>query len=179
MSLTFRAGSLNLRQELDSTKLVIVGPDEDQAYLRNIARTIAIQRAEEDVLFTGLPSGTEKMSAYVDADVFVLPSYAEGPPMTVLEACAIGTPVVITDRCYVPEAVDCGAGFVIQPDEVELRSALLGILANDGLRLTLGSNGKRMVQERFTWNRVITQLESLYQGVIKDKHWRKLDGGTG
>jgi len=173
------AAFLNLRQELDSTKLVIVGPDEDQVYLRNIARTIAIHGAEEDVLFTGLLSGTEKLSAYVDADVLVLPSYAEGFPMTVLEACAIGTPVVVTDRCYVPEVADYGAGFVIQPNEVELRGALLRILTDDGLRLTLGSNGKRMVQERFTWNRVITQLESVYQRVVEDKHKKKLNGGIG
>jgi len=87
--------------------------------------------------------------------------------------------VVVTDRCYVPEVADYGAGFVIQPNEVELRGALLRILTDDGLRLTLGSNGKRMVQERFTWNRVITQLESVYQRVVEDKHKKKLNGGIG
>lgn len=152
-----------IRKEKNS-KLVIVGPEEE-GYIETLKKLIATQEIEGKVLFTGLLKGQDKLSAYVDADVFVLSSYSEGLPMTVLEACASGLPVVITNRCNVPEVADYGAGLVVQCNENELFSALLHLLRDEGLRKTFGENGKRMVREKFTWDEVVKQLEEVYRKV--------------
>ena len=152
-----------LTKEMNNIKLVIVGPDG--GYLSNLNKLIRTLRLKEKVLLTGGIYQKEKLSAYVGADVFVLPSYSEGLPMTVLEACAVGTPVVITDKCNASEVEDYQAGFVVKCDEKEIKEALYKILSNENLRKKLGENGKKMIKERFTWNKIIEQIEQVYKEV--------------
>jgi len=157
----------DLVKGLDALKLVIVGPGEDELYLRSIKKMVAAHEIGDRVLFTGLLAGREKLCAYVDADVFVLPSHSEGLPMTVLEACASGTPVLISEQCNVPEVSDFEAGFVITNDRTSLLTALREILSEPGLRWHLGSNGKRMVEECFTWQAVVDKLEQVYASTTR------------
>jgi len=154
-----------LTKEMNNIKLVIVGPDG--GYLSNLNRLIRTLRLKEKVLLTGGIYQKEKLSAYVGADVFVLSSYSEVFPITVLEACAVGTPVVITDKCNASEVEDYQAGFVVKCDEKEIKEALYKILSNKNLRKKLGENGKRMIKEKFTWDKIIGQVEDVYEEVSK------------
>lgn len=154
-----------LTKSISDIKLVIAGPDE--GYLSTINRLVKKLGLEKKVLFTGGVYQKEKLSAYVDANVFVLSSYSEGFSITVLEACASGTPVVITDRCNIPEVADYKAGFVVKCDENEIEKALYEILSNDELRKKFSENGKRIVKEKFTWDKVIGQVEEVYKEVSR------------
>ena len=149
-------------------RLVIVG-SEEEGHLAPLKNRIDSWAIGDRVLFTGLLLGVDKLSAYVDADLFILPSHGEGFPMTVLEACACGTPVIITQQCNVPEVADYEAGFVIRRDKEELQQAILQILEDPGLQGRLGDNGRRMVSDRFTWDKVVTKLEGVYQEVVADR----------
>lgn len=155
----------NLVKDMNNTKLVIVGPDGGD--LSRVKRSVADKKIEEKVLITGLLSGREKLSAYVDADVFVLPSYSEVFGMSALEACATGTPVVMTDLGNLPEIAEYKAGLLVQCDENELYEAILQFLKNDELARSAGENGGRMVEDKFTWDKVVEQLEKCYEDVIK------------
>lgn len=126
----------------------------------------AAKKIEDKVLFTGLLVGEEKLSAYVDADVFVLTSYSEGLPLTVLEACASGVPVVITHHCNIPEVADYEAGFVVEGREDEIQNVVFTILNDQKIKKELGSNGRKMVREKFTLSKTIEQLEELYREVV-------------
>lgn len=143
-----------LVKQLAGLRLVIAGPAELD-YLASLKKLTAAKKIEDKVLFTGLLVGEEKLSAYVDADVFVLTSYSEGLPLTVLEACASGVPVVITDRCNIPEVTDYEAGFVVGRNEDEIQNAVSTILSDEKMRRKLGSNGKKMVREKFTLSKVV------------------------
>lgn len=152
-----------LAKSMSDIKLVIVGPDE--GHLSVINRLVKKLGLEKKVLFTGGVYQKEKFSAYVDADVFVLSSYSEGFSITVLEACASGTPVVITDYCNIPEVADYKTGFVVKCDENEIGKALYEILSNNELRKKFSENGKIMVKEKFTWDKIIGQVEEVYKEV--------------
>ncbi len=153
-----------LVKQLTGLRLVIAGPAELD-YLASLKKLTVAKKIEDKVLFTGLLVGEEKLAAYVDADVFVLTSYSEGLPLTVLEACASGVPVVISDCCNIPEVADYKAGFVVGQSVEEIRNAVFTVLSDEKMRRELGSNGKKMVREKFTLSKVVEQLEELYREV--------------
>jgi len=155
----------DLSKPLSNIKLVIVGPDD--GYLLSLKKLVADLGISDKVLFTGPLYGQEKLSAYVDADVFVLPSFYEDFGIVVLEACACGTPVVVTDRCGIADVIDGQAGLVVPHDKDQLRDALLHMLDDDKMRLRFGEKGKLLVREKFNWEKIIKQVEDLYEGVLK------------
>ncbi|GAI22468.1 unnamed protein product, partial [marine sediment metagenome] len=160
LGLLIKAFSI-LVKDMNNIKLVIVGPDGGD--LSRVKRSVASKKIKEKVLITGLLSGREKLSAYVDADVFVLSSYSEVFGMSILEACATGTPVAITNLGNLPEIAEYKAGFLVRCDENELYEAILQFLRNDELARTAGKNGRRMVEDKFTWDKVVGQLEECYE----------------
>ncbi len=81
-----------IRKEMDDVKLIIVDPNSEySSFCKNLVKKIAI---DEDVLFTGPLYNNDKLEAYVDADVCVVPSRYETFPMTLFEAYACGKPVI-------------------------------------------------------------------------------------
>jgi len=155
----------DLSKPLRNIKLVIVGLDD--GYLPSLKRLIADLEISDKVLFTGPLYGQEKLKAYVDADVYVLPSVYETFPVAVFEACACRTPVVVTDRCGIADVIDGQAGLVVPYDKDQLRDALLHMLGDDKMRLRFSEKGKLLVREKFNWEKVAEQIEKVYQSVIQ------------
>ena len=153
----------DLAKFLDDVKLVIAGPDD--GYLTSLKKLVADSEISEKVLFTGPLYGQEKLKAYVDADVYILPSFYETFPMTLLEAMACGTPVIVTDRCGIADVINGQAGLVVPYDKEQLRDALLHMLSDDQMRLRFGEKGKLLVREKFNWEKIAEQVEGVYRGV--------------
>lgn len=149
-----------LSNELNDTRLVIAGPDD--GYLPELKRMIPELKIEEKVLFTGPIYGEEKMAAYVDADVYVLPSIYETFPNTVLEAFACGTPVILTDRCGIADIVNGQGGVVVPYDKDQLQMALLYMLSDEKMRQESGECGKLLVRGQFNWEKITEQVEDIY-----------------
>ncbi|MGF6272816.1 glycosyltransferase involved in cell wall biosynthesis [Massilia sp. UYP11] len=99
------------------------------------------------------------------ATVFVLPSHAEGLPMSLLEAMAHGVPVVATAVGGIPDAVRDGVeGVLVAPgDTAALAAAVLGLLADPDTRMRLGAAGRERVRTEFSSTRMIATLEDLYE----------------
>ncbi len=154
----------DLSRALDNIRLVIVGPDD--GYLPTLKRLVANLGIGDKVLFTGPLYGREKLEAYVAADVYVLPSLYEIFGVTVLEACACGTPVIVTDCCGLANVIDNQAGLVVSYDKEQLQHALLHILGDDKLRLQFGEKGKSLVREKFTWEKIVEQVERVYEDIL-------------
>jgi glycosyltransferase involved in cell wall biosynthesis len=153
-----------LKLELNNVKLVIVGPKNDYfSILNENAKNLNLN---DSVLFTGPLYGKDKQAAYVDADVYVLPSRYETFPNTVLEACLCETPVIITDRCGISELIDNKLGYVVEFNEKKLKDSILKILKNEKLKLSFGQNGKNKVQEKYRWDEVMKSFESLYNSCL-------------
>ena len=108
----------------------------------------------------------ERRAALLDmATVFVLPSHAEGLPMSLLEAMAHGVPVVATAVGGIPEAVRDGLeGVLVAPrDAAALASAVLGLLADPDARMRMGAAARERVRSEFSSTRMIVTLEDLYE----------------
>ena len=156
----------DLVKELDNVRLVIVGPDD--GFLSTLKRQIEDLKIDDKVLFTGPLFERDKLKVYVDADVFVLPSIYESFGNVALEACACGTPVIVTDRCGVSEWVNSNVGYVVEYDENQLRDAIFKVLSDVEPRVRFGEGGRRLIKEYFSWDKIILDVEKIYEQIIKN-----------
>ena len=154
----------DLTKELDGVRLVIVGPDD--GFSSTLKRQVGDLKIGDKILFRGPLYERAKLGAYVDADVYVLPSVYEIFGITVLEACACGTPVIVTDRCGIADYVE-KVGCVVEYDKDQLRDAIFKILSDEGLRRRFGEEGRRLVSEEFGWSVIIKQIEKIYENVTR------------
>jgi len=155
----------DLTNDLDDVRLVIAGPDD--GFLSTLKKKIGNLKIDDKILFTGPLYERSKLGAYVDADVYVLPSVYEIFGIAVLEACACGTPVIVTDRCGIADVVDGKVGYVVEYDKDQLRDAIFEVLSDGGLRRRFGEEGRRLVREQFGWDKVVLGVERIYLNLIE------------
>ena len=148
-----------LSKEVDSARLVIVGPDE--AYSSDLTSLTRDLEVNDKVLFTGPIYEQNRLGAYVDADIFVTPSFY-GFPVTFVEACVCGTPIITTENGAKLDWIHNQTGYVVAFDENELKDAMVKLLTNKDLAQQFGENGKKLVREKFTWTRITEQIERIY-----------------
>jgi len=149
----------------DDWELVIAGPDEG-GYLGEMRALARSKGLDERVVFTGLVTGEAKTRLLHSADLFVLPSYSEGFPMSVLEAWACGLAVVATRECNVADVCKAQAGWECRAETASLTAALRAALdAPPQERRERGANGRRLLEVRYSWAAIARELEracSLY-----------------
>jgi glycosyltransferase involved in cell wall biosynthesis len=106
----------------------------------------------------------ERRAALERAEVFCLPSHAEGLPMALLEAMAAGKAVVATRVGAIPEAVLDGENGLLVPaqDSAALAIALERVLADAALRLRLGKQARATVEQHFSLDAVGATLAGIY-----------------
>lgn len=156
-----------LRKKMQDVKLVIVGPDD--GYLNVCKRLIEVLGIEQHVLFTGPLYGREKLEAYNDVDVYVLPSIYEIFSITVLEAYACSKPVIATRVGDLPDRVIHGkTGLLVEPSNVEeLSEALLYLLTDRKIAEEISYNARRVILPKFSMETVTHKLEKLYEKVVE------------
>ena len=150
-------------KEIDNIRLVLVGPDD--GYRWAFEELIQVLKVGDKILFTGFVSNEEKMAALIDADVFVTPSFS-GFPVTFLETCACGTPIITTNNGDELDWVDGKVGYVVGYNKDQLRDAIIKVLSDEGLRRRFGQMGRRSVRGKFSWDKVVRKVEEVYEGVI-------------
>ena len=157
----------NLSKEMDDVTLVMAGSGEMLPFLRAQAKFLGI---EDRVRFLGYVEDSLLPGLFGMADVFVLPSTtAEAFGIVILEAMAAGVPVVATDVGGIPEIImNSESGLLVPPgNELELRNAIRRVLKDRELAVELGSNGRRAVEERYSWNRVTEEIEKAYEDALQ------------
>jgi glycosyltransferase involved in cell wall biosynthesis len=142
--------------------LVIAGPDSENTRAR-IGKMVDEAGTKSSVTFAGMLAGESKWAALAAASVFVLPSYSEGFSVAILEALAMGIPVVISDKCNFPEVVQNRCGWVTTATAEPVASALKESLAlSEQERSELGSNARSLAQRRYDWGVIGRQMASVY-----------------
>ncbi len=108
---------------------------------------------------------------YADSDIYCLPSYGEGMPMTVLEAMASGLPIVTTDAPGCRETVDEGVnGYLVQPRDVgQLVERLSRLIEDRLLRERMGTVSRQMAENQFSLDLVIERHLQLYQSTLVER----------
>lgn len=155
-----------LRTELNNIKLVIVGPKSD--YFSILDENVKNLNLNDSVLFTGPLYGRDKQAAYVDADVYVLPSRYETFPNTVFEAFLCGTPVIVTDRCGISDiVVNYKLGSVVKFDESQLKYAIVRILKEE-VKNDAFCDYVQILKDSFDWSSVLMRIECLYKGITEE-----------
>lgn len=149
--------------DLPDHHLVFVGPDEGM--LAGLRRTAAGCGISERVHFVGYLGGAEKARAYAAAELLVVPSRQEAMSIVALEAGAVGTPVLLTDRCGFEEVARIGGGRVVPATAEGLREGLVGLLREPRALGDMGVNLKRLVRERYTWRSIIRRYLDLYERI--------------
>ncbi|MCY4653759.1 MAG: glycosyltransferase [Dehalococcoidia bacterium] len=150
------------------TVLLVAGPDEEGG--RQLMESILKSEGVLDkVVFTGMLTGADKMSALACANVFVLPSYSEGFSIAVLEALAARLPVVISEGCNFPEVADHSAGFVVATGDRPVTDAIGTLLSKPDLRVQMGERGRKLVVERYTWQATASKIAELYRTLVAMK----------
>lgn len=119
---------------------------------------------EVPVVFAGPAFGEHKARLFEAASAFILPSFSEGLPMSVLEAWSYGLPVLMTDHCNLPEGFTSGAAMRIEPNMDSIHAALRQlVLMPTELRSEAGTRGHRLAKENFSWSSVAERLSQVYQ----------------
>lgn len=154
----------DMAPKMEGGKLVIAGPDD--GFLSTLKAQIEDLKIDDDILFTGPLYGMDKLEAYVDADVYVLPSVYEIFGVTLLEACACGTPVIVTDRCGIADIMG-KVGYVVEYDKKQLQDAIFKILSDDRLRRKFGEEGRKLVRGEFTWGKIVNRFEEIYLNLMR------------
>jgi len=154
-----------LAKKRSDVRLVLVGPDEN--YLDQINRQIDSLNVMDRIIFTGSLYDDDKYLAFADADIYVLPSRYEIFAISVLEACACGTPVIVTENQGIASYIRGRAGEVIPFSRDDLLRAMEKLLSDEDLRARYGRNGKKMVEDLFTWDKIIDKYERIYKEVMR------------
>ncbi|MCA1012709.1 glycosyltransferase family 4 protein [Halobacillus halophilus] len=110
------------------------------------------------------------------SDVFVLPSYREGLPRSIIEAMAMGLPVIATDIRGCREEVRHGENGYLIPtqDTTVLTDKLIQLIDQDELRNTLGTNGRLMAEDLFNETKVVEKQIQLFRCLVASSEERSL-----
>ena len=124
---------------------------------------------EKVVTVPGWISGQEKQKLLDDAYLYVLPSYFEGLPMSILEAMATGTPIVSTPVGGIPDAVENGYnGFLVPANSPKmLASRIQQLLTNEKLWVRFSQNAFETVNQKFSIEQMEKKLHDLYHAIGK------------
>ena len=159
-----------LTKKLNNVKLVIAGPDYGQLNeIKTLSNTL---NTANNVLITGPLYGKDKLAAYVDSEVYVLPSRYEIWGMTVLEAYACSKPVITSNVQGLSSLVVPGeTGLLFETGNAEeLAKALLYLLLNPEKKVQMGIRGKKLVSEKYAMVKVVGALEATYRQICSEKN---------
>ena len=140
-------------------RFVLAGEGDSRTDVAALADSLGVRGR---VTFTGeISDSLELMRA---SDLVVLPSLSEGLPITLVEAMALGRPVVTTRVGGIPEVVEDGVTARVVPprDPEALAGAILELLADKNLAAGLGAEARVIARDRFSADRMVRRTEELY-----------------
>ncbi len=151
------------RVEIENKKLVIVGDGNLRPQLEAEIEALALA---DTVILCGAIPHNKVVEKYTQSAIFVLPCVLskdgdrDGIPNVILEAMAMGLPVVSTQHSGIPEVVtDVEIGYLVSPEDVtNLAKSLAKLLDDTAMREQLGQNGRQTVVEKFAVEETVKRL---------------------
>lgn len=152
-------------------KLVLVGYEEKAGEFEETERLRHELGVEDTVILTGEAPRSAVPHFLAAADAFLLPSYSEGMPISIIEAMRSGLAIVSTPIAGIPEMItNEESGLLIPvgaPDDIA--SAVIRLKNDEGLRRKLGENARKAFEERFEFSRGIAEVRRIYTSLLDSR----------
>jgi len=173
-----RAAAL-VADSVPAARFVLVGDGRDgntQDQLEQLAVSLGIG---DRVFFAGYRHNL--LPVYAAFDTFLLSSRREGLPNSLLEAMAMGVPVVTTDVAGAKELVlDGRTGFVLPQGDVEgIARALIVLAGDDRMRKQMGQSSLDRVEKEFSFTNRLQRVEALYEDILDLERQSRLASKVG
>ena len=154
-------------QELLSNWDIRIAGWDQNGHVQELIKLTKELGLEDNIQFIGPVYENAKERELCRANAFVLTSFSEGLPMSVLEAWAYKLPVLMTDFCNIPEGFDNGAAIRVdtKPESIAYGLVQLFSLKNSELE-SIGQNGFNLVSNKFTWSYIADQTIELYNWLL-------------
>ena len=157
---------LAVRAKFPGARLLLAGDGPCRARLEAVVRE---QRLQDAVIFAGFVDDVPQV--YAALDVFVFPSLAEPLGTSLLAAMAWGLPVLSVASGGVPEYVEDGENglLVTQPESDLFSAGMLRLLSEESLRMKLGREARRTIEERLSAGRMVENTIRVYKDILQKK----------
>jgi len=142
-------------------KLVGWGTEDFEAVVKRKIAELCIERSVD---LAGPHYGPEKSQTLACADGFILPSFSEGLPASVLEAWAYEKPVLMTKECNLNEGIAKGAALELRPEALSIATAIEQFVnMSDSERFAMGVAGRALVVAKYSWPKIAEQFAEVYR----------------
>ena len=148
----------------DNVKLAIVGGD--YGYKEYLNTLINDNGLNEKVIFPGVLTGSDKIEALIDCDIFVMPSRYESFTTSGLEAMACNKPLILTKNNHIHTWVEDNVGLTCDFDVDDLARCMSTLLNDESLCKQFGKKGRKLIEEKYDWDKVINQIDKIYENCI-------------
>ena len=152
-------------RQVSNADLLVAGNDEEN-YRPELEALATRCGVADRVRFVGPVEGDRKWDLLSSARILALPSYSENFGNVVLEAMAVGCPVVVTPEVGMANAVkEAGCGVVVPGDPVEFGLEIKRLLADPERCGKMGRAGRHVVETKYTWSVIAPQMLNLYHQI--------------
>lgn len=166
----FRQSARLLKDKYPDVRFVLVGGIDPDNPASLTEEELNKWVEKEDLEWWGHQSNMSEVLS--QATIVVLPSYREGMPKVLLEAQALGRPIVTTDVPGCREAIENGkTGFLAQvKDEQSLANAIEKLISNDELCLEFSRNARALAEKKFDIKQVVKTHMNIYENLMQSQH---------
>jgi glycosyltransferase involved in cell wall biosynthesis len=150
-------------------RLKIAGDGSQRERVTALARTLNVSNHYD---YTGVYTQPNERTTFMhDLDVFVMPSFTEGTPNSIIEAMANGKPIIASAVGGIPDMIDSHSGILVPPgDASALAKAMIFLAQNPELRQSMGRAAKDRYQRLFSPKAVVPLLLETYGRVAVRKN---------
>ncbi len=155
---------------LDDADVSLVIAGNDMGFKHEVDKIARETNVSSRVLFTGLLTGRDKLSAYRDADVLVYPAIHEIFGLVPFEAMMCGAPVIVTDDCGCGEIIgNEGIGYLVKYNDIKgLRDRITEVLASTPDAHERVKRGREFIENNLTWNSIGNKYTAVYEEMVNE-----------
>ena len=158
-----------MHEKLPEARIVMAGPITHG--MESIGDDVKAAGLEKFIELRGPVVGKDKDSAYRGADVYLLPSHAEGMPMGLLEAMSYGLPCITTPVGGIPDVLKDGEnGLLVKPGDTDgLAAAMIRLAGDKEYRKKLGLAARKTIECHYSWDIGASEISALYGRMLEEK----------